>query len=692
MCERVPSGNAFVVSRVPGYITGGALLWKRFHARKMESSDVFSAEKRRKLSQSHIECLKELQQFGKTRVEFAVSSQYRLSIEVHNEKVRKKTDGSYGLYCVMLQEMGRSRKDFDVSDDRTANGLYQHAIQILEDFKCVVKLVAQTYDRAAVMAGEHGGLQTKIRAVCDQAFFVHSYAHKLNMVLSHLRSELHVLFTGSDAHKSTVSDLHIYLTASGLGEVFPEIQKLSKLITTIPATSASVRRSFSALKRIKNYLRNIQRQERSAEVLEPFVVAYIQGQSAALCHQDKVRPHVAHIVRRFPDDHHKTRNLMVGRRLACYRIAASTLDELLARIEAAWENYAYRAKVTSSKPMTWAVHVSGEYLRTLTDQPAGHLSHRVRATPPFVKLGALFHFVWGVAPRSRARSNSSKLSEVNIFSFHLRRWAAREISSTPSVTVFCVLLAPRRHVIILETWSRTGPLIHHKYLLQTEEVTHYCLSTQRKRSFWGGGGRERERRIGGGGEGDREREREMERGIEREREREREDITANSKAWRANPYGSAWASIDDVTKSVHQHSLTRQRVPEERGPRVPRLLTKKICYLISGALYLNGEAFRVGRASSVWEMSRYAIHGGPRASLVDDSPRNPWVIAVVGGPPPNIRLQDVFPRPLGDVLAEKQFNVGTQRLVVRSQRDRSTSSLVYGRTRKSSNRPTVVSL
>ncbi|XP_063231899.1 zinc finger MYM-type protein 1-like [Bacillus rossius redtenbacheri] len=402
----------------------------------------------------------------------------------------------------------RFLKFVDVSDDRTANGLYQHAIQILEDFKCVDKLVAQTYDGAAVMAGEHGGLQTKLRAVCDQAIFVHCYAHKLNLVLSQsvsyikqckvffisltafgsffgkstkrmqaldaevkkrfpalaptrwnynsklvetvnehkeniadllramienadkwdsetlcsargllshlndfdfnfflvifsyifphsdsifqilqtkisdinfcmkkienfktflndfrndfdrvwgnvcsecentlptakrarvdfssgedrkviyrrlffqivdaiivhvnqrfsevpklkfvslldrklflqhsqnfpeeafvslkknygkffdlpsLRSELYVLFTDSDMHKCTVSDFQLYLVASELSDVFPETLKLSKLILTMPATSASAERSFSALKRIKDYLRNSQRQER----------------------------------------------------------------------------------------------------------------------------------------------------------------------------------------------------------------------------------------------------------------------------------------------------------------------------------------------------------------------------------------------------------------------------------------------
>ena len=46
------------------------------------------------------------------------------------------------------------------------------------------KLIAQTYDGAAVMSGEHNGLQSKIRVKCPEAIFVHCYAHKLNLVCS----------------------------------------------------------------------------------------------------------------------------------------------------------------------------------------------------------------------------------------------------------------------------------------------------------------------------------------------------------------------------------------------------------------------------------------------------------------------------------------------------------------------------
>jgi hypothetical protein len=44
--------------------------------------------------------------------------------------------------------------------------------------------------------------------------------------------------------------------------VMPEVYKLAVLILTIPSTTASVERSFSALKRIKSYCRSTQSQER----------------------------------------------------------------------------------------------------------------------------------------------------------------------------------------------------------------------------------------------------------------------------------------------------------------------------------------------------------------------------------------------------------------------------------------------
>jgi hypothetical protein len=71
----------------------------------------------------------------------------------------------------------------NVSDDRTAAGLAEHLFGYMNEFKCGNKLVAQTYDGCAVMAGQHNGLQKLVRDKYPSALFVHCYAHKLNLVL-----------------------------------------------------------------------------------------------------------------------------------------------------------------------------------------------------------------------------------------------------------------------------------------------------------------------------------------------------------------------------------------------------------------------------------------------------------------------------------------------------------------------------
>lgn len=71
----------------------------------------------------------------------------------------------------------------DFSDDRSANALATHLFNCLKEYDCEKKIVAQTYDGAAVMSGEHNGLQARVKAEYKQALFVHCYAHKLNLVL-----------------------------------------------------------------------------------------------------------------------------------------------------------------------------------------------------------------------------------------------------------------------------------------------------------------------------------------------------------------------------------------------------------------------------------------------------------------------------------------------------------------------------
>ena len=60
----------------------------------------------------------------------------------------------------------------DVSGDRTAEALSEYVFECIETWKCKNKLIAQTYDGAATMAGELNGLQAKVRAMNRRSFFI----------------------------------------------------------------------------------------------------------------------------------------------------------------------------------------------------------------------------------------------------------------------------------------------------------------------------------------------------------------------------------------------------------------------------------------------------------------------------------------------------------------------------------------
>ena len=67
-----------------------------------------------------------------------------------------------------------------------------------------------------------------------------------------LKSELCVIYGDSEMKKNSVVELDQYMKAMDLSSVFPETFKISALIMTVPATSSSVGRSFSCLRRITN--------------------------------------------------------------------------------------------------------------------------------------------------------------------------------------------------------------------------------------------------------------------------------------------------------------------------------------------------------------------------------------------------------------------------------------------------------
>lgn len=72
----------------------------------------------------------------------------------------------------------------DVSADRSCNGLFNHVMDIVGSYDIRDKLVGQTYDGAAEMAGEINGLKTTVQDIYPRALFVHCFSHVLNLVLS----------------------------------------------------------------------------------------------------------------------------------------------------------------------------------------------------------------------------------------------------------------------------------------------------------------------------------------------------------------------------------------------------------------------------------------------------------------------------------------------------------------------------
>ncbi|KAJ4939399.1 hypothetical protein JOQ06_028848 [Pogonophryne albipinna] len=169
---------------------------------------------------THIQSQIALKTFGTSRIDLALNDQQRLNVSIHNAKndlieavsdvikndirheinaapfvgvevdettdVTNKAQVSVILRYVDTSDVKEAFLGFDdVSDDRRAPAIADYVLGVLGKYNCVEKLVAQTYDGAAVMASALNGVQAKIREKVPEAMFTHCYAHKLNLVLSH---------------------------------------------------------------------------------------------------------------------------------------------------------------------------------------------------------------------------------------------------------------------------------------------------------------------------------------------------------------------------------------------------------------------------------------------------------------------------------------------------------------------------
>lgn len=81
-----------------------------------------------------------------------------------------------------------------------------------------------------------------------------------------LKNELIVLYSSPEFSSKNVYEVVSLMNEHCLISGFSEVYKLSTLILTIPCSTSSVERSFSALRRINSYLRSTQSQERLSDL------------------------------------------------------------------------------------------------------------------------------------------------------------------------------------------------------------------------------------------------------------------------------------------------------------------------------------------------------------------------------------------------------------------------------------------
>lgn len=113
------------------------------------------------------------------------SSKYFALIVDESKDVSKSEQVSFVLRYYLKGQVYESFLQFEAAKKLDAKSLTNKILSCLESFGLDYKenLVAQCYDGASVMSGRLSGVSTRIQEVCDNAIYVHCYAHRLNLVL-----------------------------------------------------------------------------------------------------------------------------------------------------------------------------------------------------------------------------------------------------------------------------------------------------------------------------------------------------------------------------------------------------------------------------------------------------------------------------------------------------------------------------
>lgn len=100
---------------------------------------------------------------------------------------------------------------FVVPKSHNAAGITEAIFSELEKLKIhktPEKVIAQSYDGTSVMSGQHTGVQARVKAVYQNANFVHCYAHQLNLVVERCATQnkqVKIFFSNIEAFSSFFS-------------------------------------------------------------------------------------------------------------------------------------------------------------------------------------------------------------------------------------------------------------------------------------------------------------------------------------------------------------------------------------------------------------------------------------------------------------------------------------------------------
>ncbi|KAJ4927571.1 hypothetical protein JOQ06_015296 [Pogonophryne albipinna] len=150
-------------------------------ARHLETSTVFSGLSNR-IQNDLIEAVSDV---IKNDIRHEINAAPFVGVEVdETTDVTNKAQVSVILRYVDTSDVKEAFLGFDdVSDDRRAPAIADYVLGVLGKYNCVEKLVAQTYDGAAVMASALNGVQAKIREKLANTITYYGTRYTVGMIL-----------------------------------------------------------------------------------------------------------------------------------------------------------------------------------------------------------------------------------------------------------------------------------------------------------------------------------------------------------------------------------------------------------------------------------------------------------------------------------------------------------------------------